>query len=76
MSFRSPKAKYIAEVTLDEARGTIGGDSYSGDSIDVVKHLAELFARGEGAYVRIEENRKHYPEFEWVCIESYKINQK
>ena len=76
MSIRSPKARFRASVTLDKARGNIGGDSYTSDSLEEVRHFAELFARGEAAHIEIKENLKKYPEFEWVTVESYNVNGK
>lgn len=72
-SLHSPKAHFSASVYFDKpARGLGSVVSLTADSIEQIK--SDIACCGyKRATVVIWENRKKYPEFEWVKVESYTI---
>lgn len=78
---QSPKNKFRAEVTYPKAIAGIGSvGSVGAMTLDDAKHLAQTFLidtkNTPGEYsVRIRENKKEYPEFDWVDSVSYKVNK-
>lgn len=78
MSNQEEKKRYRASVYLMGASDKGGAIwlTYD-DCIDKVKTMAEVYASshllsGE-SLIDIYENKKVYPEFEWVHLESYSI---
>lgn len=73
MSTKSPKNKYVANITFATYVEGIGQSVTVGAmSIQEVKDLAEEFKRFSPNVV-IRENKKEYPEFDWVVIEEYNL---
>lgn len=73
MSTKSPKNKYVANITFATYVEGIGQSVTVGAmSIQEVKDLAEEF-KGFSPNVVIRENKKEYPEFDWVVIEEYNL---
>lgn len=72
-SLHSPKAHYSASVYFDKpVRGLGSVVSLTADSVEQLK--SDIARCGyKRAAVVIRENRKKYPEFEWVKVESYNI---
>jgi len=76
MSYRSPKNKYRVEGSLTVASKEIGSVfSYTANDIDTLKCLVtDQLSRMKGwkeCYVRIWENMKQYPDFDWQIVETY-----
>lgn len=72
-SIHSPKARFSASVNFDKPVKGLGSVvSLTADSIAQLKSdIAHCGYRK--ADVTIRENRKTYPEFEWVVVERYRI---
>ena len=69
MSLRSPKAKFRGEINFETPREGIGSVvSFTSNSIDELKACLQPYAPGR---IRIFENKKTYPSFDWQLIESY-----
>jgi DNA-binding XRE family transcriptional regulator len=70
----NPKNKYYAEINFSQPLPGIGGTfSCTSDSIDEAKNMIETVAKNNQAtgHIAIRENKKIYPEFDWVTIEKY-----
>jgi hypothetical protein len=79
-SFRSPKNKYSAEITTSKSLGNLGNKfiltSMSIDDLKIrIKKEFEEQAKKINAKITIVilENKKNYPEFNWVELEKYEI---
>ena len=78
-SFNSPKNRFHAEITYNNALDGIGGVSSIGaDTIEEIKaiiwqHYSQNIHNAKGATIRIVENEKTYPDFSWVFRESYSL---
>lgn len=71
VSIRSPKHKYMANITFAEYVQGIGqAVSVTGNSIQDVKNLVLEYKRFN-PHVVIRENKAEYPKFDWVVIEEY-----
>lgn len=72
-SLHSPKAHFSASVYFNKPVKGLGSVvSLTADSIEQLK--SDIACCGyKRATVVIRENRKRYPEFEWVKVESYNI---
>lgn len=71
---KSPKNKYYAEINFSQPLPGIGGTfSCTSDSIDEAKNMVETVAKNNNStgYIAIRENKKKYPEFDWITIERY-----
>lgn len=74
---KSPKNRFVAEINYKSALPEIGSTSRTGAmSIEDVKHQAKFYTEQAkrnktGSTVVIRENKKVYPEFDWVEIERY-----
>lgn len=73
-SLRSPKNKFRAQINLAEAKEFGSAATFTANSIDVLKALAETTADGAEASVQIFENKAEFPTFDWQLVESYTIN--
>lgn len=80
ISFRSPKNKFYAEIHFSEPLEGIGSvTSLGGMTLDECKFRAEKEARrilehnNVIATIHIRENKKVYPEFDWVYVERYEV---
>lgn len=72
-SIHSPKNKYGASVNFDRPVKGLGSVvSFTSDSIDDLKGIIARCGYKK-ADVTIRENRKAYPESEWVVVERYRI---
>lgn len=72
----SPKAKFRASITFDKPLKGVGSCiSYNGEDLEMLKSYCqrEVAKTGCGAYIEIKENRKVYPEFDWVSVYTTKI---
>ena len=75
-SLRSPKNKYLAVINTSKPLGNLGSSfSLTSDSID---ELTSIVAKsyyqqaqkiGAKLYVTYFENKKKFPEFDWVQME-------
>lgn len=71
MSLRSPKAKFSGDIHFDTPHEGIGSVVlFTSNNIDELKEWLKPYAPG---HIRIFENKKTYPSFDWVLIESYEI---
>lgn len=74
---KSPKNRFVAEINYKKALTEIGSCSRVGamnieDLKQRVKFYTEQAKRNKtSSTVVIKENKKVYPEFEWVVIERY-----
>lgn len=78
MSIKSPKNKYSAVITLDKASKEIGSRvTFTSNDIDELKKIVEdqCDCVKCGYMVAISQNMKEYPQFDWVEIEKYRIEQ-
>lgn len=78
MSIKSQKKKYSAVITLDKASNEIGSRvTFTSNDIDelnkIVKDQCDCIKCG--CTVEISQNMKEYPQFEWVEVEKYRIEQ-
>jgi len=79
LSARSPKNKFRATITYDRALKEIGGASSTGamtvsELKDRVSFYTDQAKRNRvGSHVQIFENKKEYPDFNWVKKESYRV---
>lgn len=72
---RSPKAKFSAVISFEEAIKEIGQQvTFTADTVEQLKAYALRQAGEHRADVVIKENKKVYPSFEWVEIERYTLN--
>lgn len=73
---RSPKAKFSVRINFDEAIKEIGSQvTFTADTVEQLKAYALRQAGEHRADVVIKENKKVFPEFEWVEIDRYTINK-
>lgn len=73
---RSPKAKFSVRINFDEAIKEIGSQvTFTADTVEQLKAYARHQAGQHAASVIISENRKSFPEFDWVEIERYNLNK-
>lgn len=73
---RSPKAKFSVRINFDEAIKEIGSQvTFTADTVEQIKAYARHQAGQHAASVIISENRKRFPEFDWVEIERYNLNK-
>lgn len=76
-SQKSPKNKFVAEINYKKPLSEIGSASRVGAmTLEDVKHQAIFYTdqakrNNTTSTVVIKENKKVYPEFEWVEIERY-----
>ena len=76
-SFNSPKNKYRGEIRFSEALEGIGSvNSVTANEIDNLQwhiqyHIKQAHRNNATCFIRIYENLKKHPEFDWVEIESY-----
>lgn len=74
-SIRSPKNRYMIEVSFDKPLSSLGSViSFTSDSIDHLRSLISSYTKYAGL-VRIFENKKTYPEFDWQIVEQYNIGK-
>lgn len=76
---KSPKNRYRASITYDKALKGIGSVSSTGAmTISNLKSRAKFYTdqakrNKVGSHVQIFENKKKYPEFNWVKKSSYRV---
>ena len=76
---RSPKNKFVAQVCFNNALPEVGSVSSIGAmTLEDVKANVHSFCgdnikAASGATVIVRENKKEYPLFEWVEVETYKL---
>jgi len=78
MSIKSPKNKYSAVITLDKACKEIGSQvTFTNNDINELKKIVkdQCDCVKCGCTVAISQNMKEYPQFDWVEIEKYRIEQ-
>lgn len=74
---KSPKNRFVAEINYSKPLSEIGSASRTGAmTVESVKHQAKFYTNqakrnNVTSTVVIKENKKVYPEFEWVEIERY-----
>ena len=74
---KSPKNRFVAEINYKKPLSEIGSSSRIGAmNIEDVKQQAKFYTEQAkrnktSSTVVIKENKKVYPEFEWVVIERY-----
>ena len=79
MKTKSPKNKFFADITYSKPLSEIGSASSTGAmTIEQVKLQAVFYTDqakrfGIDSHVIIRENKKTYPDFEWIKIKSYNI---
>lgn len=75
-SLHSPKNKFAVYINFDKPQKDFGSSvSYTAMTIEQCRSYAEQQS-GEGkCTVRIRENKKEYPSFEWVEVEKYILNK-
>ena len=70
----SPKSKFHGEIMFIRPINGVGSAySASSDNIEDVRSFLHKAADGNkaGGHIRIMENRKSYPDFDWQVVESY-----
>ena len=70
----SPKSKFHGEIIFSHPIDGVGSAySASSDNIEDVRSFLHKAADGNkaGGHIRIMENRKSYPDFDWQVVESY-----
>lgn len=78
MSIKSPKNKYSAVITLDKASKEIGSRvTFTSNDIEALKRIVkdQCDCVKCGCTVAISQNMKEYPQFDWVEVERYRIEQ-
>lgn len=78
MSIKSTKNKYSAVITLDKASKEIGSRvTFTSNDIDELKKIVkdQCDCIKCGCSVAISQNMKEYPQFEWVEVEKFRIEQ-
>ena len=78
MSIKSLKNKYSAVITLDKASKEIGSRvTFTSNDIDELKKIVkdQCDCIKCGCSVAISQNMKEYPQFEWVEVEKFRIEQ-
>lgn len=78
-SIRSPKNPFRVEINFAKALKELGSCvSFTATSIDECKNLAkqQVSIAKTKASVKIMQNLKTYPSFEWVNVESYALNER
>ena len=78
MSIKSPKNKYSAVITLDKACKEIGSRvTFTSNGIEALKRIVkdQCGCVKCGCTVVISQNLKEFPQFEWVEVEKYRIEQ-
>lgn len=76
-SAHSPKNRFRCKINLNNALSGIGGvigfnaNTMNG-VMDGIEQKSGTIQRGGGASIVILENKKTYPEFEWVVVEIIK----
>ena len=78
-SFKSPKNRFMAQITYSQPLPEIGSCStVTANSIDELKERVIFYTNQATknnltSNIRISENLKSYPEFEWVEKENYNV---
>ena len=70
----SPKSKFHGEIIFSHPIDGVGSAySASSDNIEDVKSFLHKAADGNkaGGHIRIMENQKSYPDFDWKVVDSY-----
>lgn len=73
----SPKNRFVATINYAKPLSEIGSSSRAGAmTLEDAKHQAKFYTdqavkNGTTSTVVVKENKKNYPEFEWVEIERY-----
>lgn len=78
MSIKSSKNKYSAVITLDKACKEIGSRvTFTSNDIEALKRIVkdQCGCVKCGCTVVISQNLKEFPQFEWVEVEKYRIEQ-
>lgn len=75
-SIRSPKNRFRGEIIQKGITGSGDVLSLTGNDLSTLKGWLEKESKGKPAHVIIKENKKNYPEFNWVEIENYEINKQ
>lgn len=75
-SFKSPKNRYSVEINYDKPLKELGSVvSFTANTIEECRELAAMQAEHYPSMVVIRENKKTYPEFDWVVVEKYNLNK-
>lgn len=73
-SIHSPKNKFRGTIYQAGISGSSDSFSLTFNDLNTLKLRLEEFAKGKPAHIVISENKKEYPNFDWVEIENYEIN--
>ena len=77
MSNKSPKNRFNAQITFAMPLGSLGSSfTITAMTIDELKNGIKFYTNQSKSecHVKIQENMKTYPEFEWVTVEEYDDN--
>lgn len=74
-SVHSPKNKFRATIYQTGISGSGDTLSLSWNNLKELKSMLEKEAKGKAAQIIIKENKKEYPDFDWVEVENYEINK-
>lgn len=75
-SLRSPKHKYSAQICFDTPIEGIGSAiTVTANNMNDIEHQVVLDSQGCPARVTIKENKKEYPQFDWVVVNEYDLNK-
>lgn len=70
---KSPKEEFRGELVFKTSKKGVGSVvSMTGSSIESVENKLSHYEESD-AHVTIMQNKKKYPEFEWVTVKSYNI---
>lgn len=78
-SFKSPKNRFMAQITYSQPLTEIGSAStVTANSIDELKSRVNFYTEqvkrnNITSYIRISENLEDYPMFDWKEIENYNV---
>ena len=80
ISSKSPKNKFRIELISKKPISGLGSSFSVGvmtledlENDNFYKHYRNMVKQNGGGYVTIKENKKTYPEFEWVNVENFEI---
>ena len=75
-SIHSPKNKFRGVIYQAGISGSSDCFSLTFNDLNTLRSRLGEAANGKYVHIIISENKKEYPLFDWVEIESYDINKK
>ncbi|MFV0326126.1 MAG: hypothetical protein ACK5LF_17400 [Bacteroides xylanisolvens] len=70
------ECKFFAQICYDTPIEGVGSIiTTTADEMCDIKQLASYAAHGNPAHITIKENKKKYPQFDWVVASEYDLNK-